>query len=232
MGTSMKTFRTVGRILLPASLVMLAACQTTPRTTGTTSSSAPAAQAPATATPAPTAPTQQDRPQASTQGAPVAVFLADTVQQPGWTPVTVPTGSLYINPEPVVTRADLTGIQAGSNKEGDGLLALELNEAGKQRVNDITGKNPNKRLALVVGRTMLAAPSFTTAVTSGQLVFVVGTEQNATAAARAIAGVDEQSQGVPAAGSPAAGSPIGTPSTAPGGATTGSGSPGVPSPVR
>ena len=132
----------------------------------------------------------------------------------------------------MVTRADLTGIQAGSNKEGDGLLALELNEAGKQRVNDITGKNPNKRLALVVGRTMLAAPSFTTAVTSGQLVFVVGTEQNATAAARAIAGVDEQSQGAPAAGSPAAGSPVGTPSTAPGGATTGPGSPGVPSPVR
>ena len=227
MGTSMKTFRTVGRILLPASLVMLAACQTTPRTSGTTSSSVPAAQAPATATPAPTAPTQQDRQQASSQGAPVAVFLADTVAQAGWTPVTVPDGSLYINPEPVVTRADLTGIQAGSNNEGDGLLALELNEAGKQRVNDITGKNPNKRLALVVGRTMLAAPSYTTAVSSGQLVFVVGTEQNATAAARAIAGVDEQSQGTPAGGSPAR-----TPSTAPRSPSTGSGTPGVPSPVR
>ena len=227
MGTSMKTFRTVGRILLPASLVMLAACQTTPRTAGTTSSSAPAAQAPATATPAPTAPTQQDRQQASSQGASVAVFLADTVAQPGWTPVTVPSGSLYINPEPVVTRADLTGIQAGSNNEGDGLLALELNETGKQRVNDITGKNPNKRLALVVGRTMLAAPSYTTAVSSGQLVFVVGTEQNATAAARAIAGVDEQSQGAPPAGSPAR-----TPSTAPRSPSTGAGSPGVPSPVR
>ncbi|WP_233583170.1 hypothetical protein [Candidimonas sp. SYP-B2681] len=172
----MKTIRTLGRILVPASLIFLAACQTAPV-------DKTAAQAPAT-----TAPQPETELKAQGQGASVAVFLADTTLQAGWTPVNLQTGVLYVNPQPVITRADLSGIQAGSNKNGEGLLALELNEAGKKKVADITNKNPNKRLALVVGRTMMAAPGYTTPVTTGHLVFAVGTEENATAAARAIAG--------------------------------------------
>ncbi|WP_397473046.1 SecDF P1 head subdomain-containing protein [Pusillimonas sp.] len=172
----MNAVRTLGRILLPASLVFLAACQTMPGTQTTEAT--------------PEAPAETSM-QASGQGAPVAVFLADTVNQQGWTPVQIQSGTLYVNPQPVVTRDDLVGVQAGTSQDGNGLLALALNNMGQKKITDITTQNPNKRLALVVGRTMLAAPSFTTPVDTDQLVFAVGTEQNATAAARAIAGVDE-----------------------------------------
>lgn len=172
----MNAVRTLGRILLPASFVLLAACQTVPGTKTTE----PEPQAPA-----------DTSVQASSQGAPVAVFLADTVSQQGWTPVQIQSGTLYVNPQPVITRDDLVGVQAGRSQDGKGLLALGLNNVGQKKINDITTQNPNKRLALVVGRTMLAAPSFTTPVDTDQLVFAVGTEQNAAAAARAIAGVDE-----------------------------------------
>lgn len=182
----MKTVRTLGRIIMPASLLFLAACQSVP----TDNTTAATSQTPGVSTPQPETGTQ-----AQSQGAPVAVFLADTKNQAGWTPVSLQTGTLYVNPQPVLTRADLTGIQAGSNKTGEGLLALELNDAGKRKVADITTKNPNMRLALVVGRTMMAAPGYTTPVTSGQLVFAVGTEQNATAAARAIAGQPDNGTG-------------------------------------
>jgi preprotein translocase subunit SecD len=131
----------------------------------------------------------------------------------GWTPVAIHSGTLYVNPQPVITRDDLSGIQAGSNKQGEGLLALQLNDAGKAKIADVTTKNPNKRLALVVGRTMMAAPSFTTPVTTGHLIFAVGTEQNATAAARAVAGVDENG----------ATSPTTSPAQSSGGSTSGSG---------
>lgn len=179
----MKIVRVMYRILVPASLVLLAACQSMPSKKET-----------ATAT----TPTADTMLQASSQGAPVAVFLADTSARDGWTPVQIQAGNtLYVNPEPVLTRNDLSGIKAGTNKAGDGLLALELNDAGKQKVVDVTTKNPNKRLALVVGRTMMAAPSYTTPVKAGQLVFAVGTEQNATAAARAIAGASAARQGTP-----------------------------------
>ncbi|WP_233214393.1 SecDF P1 head subdomain-containing protein [Pollutimonas nitritireducens] len=192
----MKTVRTFGRFIAPASLIFLAACQSVPTDkTATTAGQSPAV----------TAPQPESVQQAQQQGAPVAVFLADTTMQSGWTPVNLQSGALYVNPQPVITRADLTGIQAGTNKQGEGLLALELNEAGKKKVADITRQNPNKRLALVVGRTMMAAPGYSTPVTSGQLVFVVGTEENATAAARAIAGQPDN----------AAGSSTGTGSTKP-----------------
>jgi len=196
---------TLGRILVPFSLVLLAACQTTP---GTKTTDATGAASPATSAPEP-----ETSIQAQQQGAPVAVFLADTTIQTGWTPVNIDSGTLYVNPQPIITRGDLAGIQAGANKGGEGLLALELNDEGKDKVAQATTQNPNKRLALVVGRTMLAAPGYSSPVTSGHLVFAVGTEANATAAARAIAGVPPD--GAPNAtpgttSSPAAGSSTGS----------------------
>lgn len=192
----MKTIRMLGRIAVPASLVLLAACQSMPGKNGNTmaqSTPQPQGTTPATS-PAPAASEPAAR-----QGAPVAVFLADTQLQTGWTPVKIAEGTLYVNPRPVLTRADLTGVRAGANKEGVGLLALELNDTGKQKVMDITTQNPDKRLALVVGRTMMAAPGYSRPVAAKELVFAVGTEQNATAAAEAIAGHDADSQPQPAA---------------------------------
>lgn len=190
---SMVTMQRLGRVLVPLSVVLLAACQNLPAKKGAAAS----------------APSAETTLQATSQGAPVAVYLADTTQRAGWTPVKIQDGaSLYVNPQPVITRNDLSGVKAGSNKEGQGLLALDLNDAGKQKVNDITTKNPNKRLALVVGRTMLAAPAYTTPVSAAQLVFPVGTETNAIAAAKAIAGASatpDSSSTVPAPVTPSTG---------------------------
>jgi len=177
----MKIVRVLGRVLIPASLVLLAACQNMPGKKETAAQAEP-----------------QKTLQATSQGASVAVFLADTTMQTGWTPVQIQSGTLYVNPQPVITRNDLTGIRAGANKQGDGLLALTLNADGKQKISNITQQNPNKRLALVVGRTMMAAPSYTTPVSAEELVFAVGTEQNATAAAQAIAGQGATPDAAPA----------------------------------
>jgi preprotein translocase subunit SecD len=190
-----RTFRFFARVLVPASLLALAACQSVP------------VKKPAAAAAAPTDSTVQ----ASRQGAPVAVYLADTAVRSDWTAVQIHDGTLYVNPKPVLTRNDLSGIKAGSNKNGDGLLALDLNDAGQKKVNAITTQNPNKRLALVVGRTMMAAPTYSVPVNTHQLVFPVGTEQNAVAAARAIAGTDA----VPDAPAKAQPAPAAARSTAP-----------------
>lgn len=192
----MKSARAVGRIFLPLSVVFLAACQTpqggAPAQNPDAAPQQPAATTPATSAPA-VSPETADAP--VQQGAPVAVYLADTVQQEGWVSVNIQSGNLYLNPEPVLTREDLTGVQAGTNQQGAGLLALDLSEEGRQKVTRLTGRYPNKRLALVVGRTMLAAPAYTTPVTTAQLVFGVGSEQNAVLAARAIAGLPEDGSG-------------------------------------
>tara|TARA_R110000850_G_scaffold276757_2_gene420011 strand:- start:48334 stop:48945 length:612 start_codon:yes stop_codon:yes gene_type:complete len=183
----MKTVQKLGRLVLPLSLLALAACQTMP---GDSTSTQPSTT-PSTTAPEPGSAASQEQSealQAARQGAPVAVFLADTQEQAGWRAVQIQSGTLYINPQPVITREDLVDVRAGTSRQGDGLLALGLSELGRKKVENITAANPNKRLALVVGRTMLAAPGYSTQVSTDQLVFGVGSEANATAAARAIAG--------------------------------------------
>lgn len=189
----MKALRILARTLIPASLVLLAACQSMPaknaQTSGpTTSTTSESAQA-TPVTPAPGSAAQETL-HPTNNGARVAVFLADTTSQPGWTAVKLKSGTLYVNPKPVLTRRDLSNVRAGTSKDGVGLLALGLNAAGQSIILDVTTQNPNKRLALVVGHTMLAAPEYTVPVTAQQLVFPVGTEANATAAVRSIAGTD------------------------------------------
>lgn len=117
---------------------------------------------------------------------PTRVHVADTQVQNGWTVVTVSAANLYIKPDPVLTNADLTGVQAGTNNNGEGLLALQLNAAGQRKLINTTTQYPSKRLALIVGNKVVAAPTYTHPVTVNQLIFPVGTEANATATARTI----------------------------------------------
>lgn len=192
----MNVTRILTRSSLALAILALAACQTAPVQQGAATQPADAAVAPS----APEAPVQEPAvQQAAEQGVPVAVFLADTVMQTGWREVPVGGGSvLYLDPQPIVIRDDLTGVQAGANQEGQGLLALMISDDARLRLEDLTSRNPNKRLALVVGRTLMAAPSYAEPVSTGQLIFPVGTEENATAAARAIAGIDESGAPTPA----------------------------------
>lgn len=186
----MKSVHMLGRVVLPIALTgLLAACQTLqPGSNAEGSKQTPEATAPATS--AVQTPPVDEQQAATRQPAPVAVLLADTVAQEGWRAVPVQSGNLYINPEPVIIREDLTGLQAGRGRSGEGLLVLGLSPDARLRLQQATTQFPNKRLALIVGSTLLAAPSYTTPVDTDQLVFPVGTEQNAAAAARAIAGRD------------------------------------------
>ena len=190
----MNLTRIFTRSSLALAVLTLAACQTAPVKQDTDTAADSAMAAPTAPAPGVPETTQQ----AAEQGAPVAVFLADMVQQEGWREVPVGADSvLYLDPQPVVTRDDLTGVQAGANQEGLGLLALMINDDASKRLQELTSRHPNKRLALVVGRTLMAAPAYAEPVSSGQLIFPVGTEANATAAARAIAGVDESGAPLP-----------------------------------
>jgi preprotein translocase subunit SecD len=179
-----------GRLALPLVLAgALAACETVPPGSQASSSQPQTTDSQPGSTGQTTQQPEGQQPGANTrQPAPVAVYLADTAEQQGWTKVPVQSGVLYVNPQPILTRDDLTGVEPGRASSGQGVLALVLNADARQRLLQISTQNPNKRLALVVGRTMLSVPSYNAPVDTEKLVFPVGTEQNAVAAAMAIAG--------------------------------------------
>lgn len=124
------------------------------------------------------------------------VFLADISPRPGWVQVNLnPQGVLYVMTEAVITRRDLIGIQSGTdNKSGDGILIVTLSDAGFAKIRAATAAYPGLRLALVVGKTMLAAPGYTAPISEKQLAFRVGSRLNADKAARAVAGVDDPAE--------------------------------------
>lgn len=187
--------KTIRHILAPLSLAFLAACHSVP-------SGQQAAQTP---TADPVQAGAANTIQANRQGAPVAVFLASRQIQPGWTPVPAPSGTLYVNPQPFLNRADLRDVKAGGTDQGQGWLVLGLNPKGQQKLMQTTSDHPSKNLALVIGRTMMPLLSYATPITDGQLIFYVSNQENAVAAARAIAGVQAQAQPVSAPAQPVAG---------------------------
>lgn len=121
------------------------------------------------------------------------VFLASVSSVPGWVPVNLnPQGVLYVMTEPVITRSDLIGIQSAvDDQSGDGILVVALSDAGFAKIRAATAAHPGLRLALVVGKTMLAAPGYAAPVSEKQLAFRVGSRANAEKAARAVAGVGD-----------------------------------------
>lgn len=180
----MPKLKTLSRFFAPVALLALAACQTVP-------SGDAAAPAPA---PSP-AVEQADRVEPSAQepeaqmAEPLLVFLADTNPQSNWVQVDIDSAnSLYMEPEPFLTRSDLASVEAGTSAEGDGLLALSLKEEAAQRLLTITQTHPGKRLALVVDGTLLAIPGYSEPIDEGRLIFMVGSKENAITAAQIIAG--------------------------------------------
>lgn len=121
------------------------------------------------------------------------IFLASELPMPGWIPVNLsPQGVLYVMTEPVITRRDLTGIQSAvDDKTGEGILIVALSDAGFAKIHAATAAHPGLRLALVVNKTMLAAPGYAAPISKKQLAFHVGSRENADKAARAVAGVED-----------------------------------------
>ncbi len=117
------------------------------------------------------------------------IFLADTKPQADWVEIQLDeSNTLYMEPDPFLTRNDLSSVEAGTAETGEGLLALTLNETATQRLTTITQQNPGKRLALVVDGTLLAIPGYSEPITEGRLIFMVGSKENAVTAAQIIAG--------------------------------------------
>jgi len=198
----MKLAKGLGRTVAAFSILTLMACQTTPQD-ATPHDATPSEEVPVESTereqPATTAPVEPGTQTGQTTEAaeqeaeysPMMVFLADFEPVDGWAEVVLDEDStLYIQPEPSFTRDDLMSVETYSSESGEGLLALMLTDPARQRLEDITTQNPGRRLALAVDGTLLAVPRYSEPLTNGQLVFMVGSVENAQTAAQIIAGDD------------------------------------------
>ncbi|MFY1866338.1 SecDF P1 head subdomain-containing protein [Achromobacter xylosoxidans] len=185
------------RKLAPALVVMtlaLAGCKTAPTKSG------------AAATP--DAAGQQ---QSSTQPATAAVvefYVAQTQSGPGLVEVNLPDGKIYMQQQPVLTRADLTEAAALVDRQGANFVGLRFSDAGARKLNDVSSKNVGNMLALVIDRELIAAPRIGEPLNRGVLAFGVPSAQAASDIAAKIRGESPPAAGgAPPATAPAPAKP-------------------------
>lgn len=124
-------------------------------------------------------------------GTPVAVFLSDTAIRDDWVAIPLHADTLYVHPRAVFRRCNIVGVQSGAIEHGHGLLALELSSAASAAIAALTVQHPGKRLALVVGRTLIAAQTYLAPFMGRYLAFHVGSRHDAAVLAQAVAGCNE-----------------------------------------
>jgi len=173
------------RKLAPALAVLtlaLAGCQTPPKqgAESTSDAGAPATQGqPATASA-------------------VEFYVAQNTTAPGLTEVKIPDGSLFIQRQPVLTRADLSEAAALVDRQGQNFVGLRFTEEGARKLNDVSSQNIGNMLALVIDRELVAAPRIAEPLNRGVLAFGVPSAQAASDIAAKIRG--DQGQAAPANG--------------------------------
>lgn len=166
------------RKLAPALVVMtlaLAGCKTAPTKPGaaatpdTAGQQQPAAQQPATASI-------------------VEFYVAQTQPGAGLVELNLPDGKIYLQQQPVLTRADLTEAAALVDRQGANFVGLRFSEAGTRKLNEVSSKNIGNMLALVIDRELIAAPRIGEPLNRGQLAFGVPSAQAASDIAAKIRG--------------------------------------------
>lgn len=104
---------------------------------------------------------------------PVELFLARAQPSPGLVPVKVPDGTLYLERSAALTRADLSEAAALTSPQGQAFLGLRFNEAGAERLREITASNRGNLLALVIDRELITAPAIVEPLDRGVLTLTM-----------------------------------------------------------
>ncbi|ARP92015.1 preprotein translocase subunit SecD [Bordetella genomosp. 9] len=199
------------RTLAPAMLmatVVLAGCQTA----GNKAAKGTAGEQGAATPPAATAPSA---PQAAPAAASVGFYVAQTEPGTGLTQVKLTDTTVYVQPNPVLTRADLTEAAALVDRQGNNFVGLRFSPEGARKLSQISAQNVGKLLVLVINGQLVAAPRIAEPLNRGVLAFSVDTAQTANEIAARVRGDAPAASTAPAqSGTAAPGATPGAPAPA------------------
>ncbi|TKR57078.1 preprotein translocase subunit SecD [Allopusillimonas ginsengisoli] len=161
---------------------MLAGCETT----------APAQKAAA----ANNAAVAAAQPAASQQARATQVFfrLAQTESASGLSELRLSDGSLWVLPQPVLSRADLASVEPLQTEKGQALVRFGFNQTGARKLSELSRRYQGKLLVLTIADNLVAVPRMREPLTQGAMVVTVASSEQAMAIARAIGGPGSNSQ--------------------------------------
>ncbi|MFC4279010.1 SecDF P1 head subdomain-containing protein [Achromobacter aloeverae] len=191
------TLRKLAPALLIATLA-LAGCQTPGHKTGQAEGTQPSTSG--ASTPPGTPSTTPGAPSAGQVTVPkVGFLLAQNNPGPGLTEVKLSDGSIYVQRQPVLTRADLTEAAPLASRQGENYVGLRFTEGGARTLNTVTTQNVGKLLVLVADGNILAALRISEPLTRGVLAFSVNSAQTAQDIVAKVRGDQPAAAGTPGA---------------------------------
>ncbi|MBY4896178.1 hypothetical protein [Cupriavidus sp. AU9028] len=182
--------RTATTALSLLAFLALSACQQLPTQSGqggeavragaaaTAASAAGAAAAPAQAAPSAQAALRPS----------VEFRLAQPEQAPNLSQLRMANATLWVAPQPVLTRSDLSTVVSVRSKDGKPYVRFAFNESGAQKLAAVTQRFPGKNLVLTVGGNLVATPRIGGPVANGVLFVPMASEQQALNVAAVIGG--------------------------------------------
>jgi len=121
------------------------------------------------------------------QHARVEFRLAQLQPAAGLHEVKLRDGSLWMASQPVLTRADLTGVQPRRTSSGHPYVRFVFSQEGAQKLAAISRQFPGKLLALTLDDTLVAAPQIQGPISTGVLDVGFGSDEQAVGVAREVA---------------------------------------------
>ncbi|OZI62614.1 SecDF P1 head subdomain-containing protein [Bordetella genomosp. 11] len=180
-------FRTIAPVVLMAT-VLLAGCQTPGnKAGGTASTQSGGTTTPAGGTPPGTAP-GTPAPSTAPVASSVGFYIAQTEAGPNLMEVKLSDATVYVQPQPVLTRADLTEAAALVDRQGQNFVGLRFTPEGARKLAQVSSQNVGKLLVLVINGQLVAAPRIAEPLNRGVLAFGVDTAQTATEIAARVRG--------------------------------------------
>lgn len=188
-------FRTFAPAILMAT-VLLAGCQTPGNKAGT--------GATGVGTTPPPAGTAPSTPPAVSS---VGFYLAQTESAPNLMEVKLSDATVYVQEQPVLTRADLTEAAALVDRQGKNFVGLRFSPEGARKLSQVSAENVGKLLVLIINGQLVAAPRIAEPLNRGVLAFGVDTPQTATEIAARVRGDAPAANGTSAPDSSGMGAP-------------------------
>ncbi|USP49607.1 SecDF P1 head subdomain-containing protein [Alcaligenes faecalis] len=135
--------------------------------------------------------TQQAQMRQATQ---VFFRLAQTEPSEGLSELKLRDSSLWVLPQPVLSREDLAGVEPLQTKQGQGLVRFGFNQEGARKLAELSRRYQGKLLLVSVADNLVAVPRISEPLTQGTMVVPVSSSEQALAIARAIVGPGSNSQ--------------------------------------
>lgn len=89
---------------------------------------------------------------------------------PGWQKMQIDDRSVWLNPMPALTAADIQGAEPASDRNSGQFVSLTFTEAGARKMRDLSTAQMNKLIAMVLDGKVIMAPRVRSVITNTCMV--------------------------------------------------------------